>query len=192
VIESTGLYQIEGVLEKNTEKESYILGYPILGNDDLIPTLAKQDIEFLISVGQIKSPNLRIKLAQIIQESGGKLATVIAKTAYVSKHSVIGQGTIVMHQAFVNAGVEIGQNCTINTKAILEHDVKVGDNCHISVNAILNGNVTIGQNCFIGSNTVFYQGVTLMSNTLIGAGSLVGKSLKKEGVYLGNPLMKIK
>jgi sugar O-acyltransferase (sialic acid O-acetyltransferase NeuD family) len=192
VIESMGLYEIEGILEKNTEKESHILGYPIIGNDDLIPSLIKQDVEFLITVGQIKSPNLRIKLAQLVKELSGKLATIIANTAYVSKHSIIGEGTIVMHKAFINASVEIGTNCIINTNAILEHDTKVGHNCHISVNAILNGNVEIGNDCFVGSNAIFYQGVTIMPNTLIGAGSVVENSLKKEGVYLGNPLKKIR
>jgi sugar O-acyltransferase (sialic acid O-acetyltransferase NeuD family) len=193
VIESTQLYEIIGILEKDIEKETQVLGYPILGNDEQIPILVKQDVEFLITVGQIKSPNLRIKLAQVVTESGGKLATIIASTAYVSKHASIAEGTIIMHQAFVNADVKIGSNCIINTRAILEHDVNIGHNCHISVNAILNGDVKVGDNCFVGSNTVFYQGVTISENTLIGAGSIVGKSLKKAGVYLAcNPLLKIK
>lgn len=192
VIESTGIYKIEGILEKNSEKNRLILGYPIIGNDNLIPDLAKQNFEFLITVGQIKSPDARIKLTQIVKESGGKLATIIAKTAYISKHSKIGEGTIIMHQAFVNAGVIVGNNCIINTRAVLEHDVKVGNNCHISVNAILNGEVVIGDNSFIGSNSVFYQNVAIMPNTLIGAGTIVKKILKKEGIYLGNPLKKIK
>lgn len=191
VIESEGKFEIVGILEKKSS-ESTILGYPIIGNDDLIPELAKKGYEFLITVGQIKSPDLRIKLAGNVRKTGGKLAKIIASTAYVSKHSEIGEGTIIMHKAFVNAGVKIGENCIINTAAILEHDVKIGENSHISVNAILNGDVEIGANSFLGSNSVTFQGVKLNSNIIIGAGSIVQKSLIKSGVYVGFPLKKIR
>jgi sugar O-acyltransferase (sialic acid O-acetyltransferase NeuD family) len=191
VIESTKEYEIVGILEKNTDNQTHILGYPILGNDDLIPTLANEGYEFLITVGQIKSADIRIKIFDFIKKSGGRLATIIAPTAYVSQYATIGEGTIIMHQAFVNAEVTVGNNCLINTKATLEHEVNVGNHCHISVNAVLNGAVIIHDNCFIGSSAVLYQCVSIMPNTLIGAGSVVSKSLKSEGVYVGNPLKKI-
>ncbi len=191
VIESEGQYQIAGILEKNGLENS-VSGYPIIGNDDLIPDLAKKGHVFLVTVGQIKSADLRIKLAQIVIKTGGILAKIIASTAYVSKHSEIGQGTIIMHKTFINAGVKIGENCIINTAAILEHDAKIGPNCHISVGAILNGDVEIGENSFIGSNTITYQGVKIKNNTLIGAGSIVHKSLRASGVYVGSPIRKIR
>ncbi|MBP6385389.1 MAG: acetyltransferase [Pseudarcicella sp.] len=192
VIESTKEYEIIGILEKNTtDIQSDVLGYPILGDDELIPTMIQQNCVFLITIGQIKSANLRIKLFDTIKNNGGELVTIIAPTAYVSSKTKIAEGTIIMHHAFVNTGVEIGTNCIVNTKAVLEHEVKVGNNCHISVNAVLNGAVEIGDNCFVGSNAVFYQTVSIVSNTLIGAGSVVAKSLKNDGIYLGNPLRKI-
>jgi sugar O-acyltransferase (sialic acid O-acetyltransferase NeuD family) len=191
VIESTGLYQIAGILEKETT-ETKVLGYSIIGDDNQIPVLAKQGFEFLITVGQINKFDLRIKLAQIVVNAGGKLATIFAKTAQVSKHAFVGEGTIIMHQAFVNADVNIGSNCIINTGAKVEHDVKIGNNCHVSVNAVLNGSVTLGNNCFIGSSAVIFQNAEIEPNTIIGAGTLVRKSLKKEGVYLGNPIFKLK
>ncbi len=191
VIESTKEYEIVGILDRNTENMTHILGYPIIGNDDLIPSLAEQGYEFLITVGQIKSTAIRIKLFDYIAQSGGKLATVVASTAYVSKYATIGAGSIIMHQAFVNAEAVVGTNGLINTKAVLEHETKVGNNCHISVNAVLNGAVTVGDNCFIGSNATVHQGVSISPNTLIGAGAVVSKSLASGGVYVGNPLTKI-
>ncbi len=190
VIESEKKYEIIGILEKDN-LTSDILGYPVIGTDDLIDQLVQKGYEFLVTVGQIKSPNLRIKLADRVRACGGKLANVIASTAYISAYSKIEEGTIIMHNVFVNAGVEIGSNCIINTGSILEHDVKVGSNCHISVGAILNGEVEVGDNSFVGSNTVCYQGIKIMENSLIGAGSIVHKTLRKSGVYLGFPLKKI-
>ncbi len=99
---------------------------------------------FLVTVGQIKDASLRIDLHQKIVNAGGKSATVIASTAYVSKCAKIGEGTVVMHQAMVNADAVIGKSCIINTFANIEHDVIIGDYCYISTGAILNGNCKIG------------------------------------------------
>jgi acetyltransferase-like isoleucine patch superfamily enzyme len=52
--------------------------------------------------------------------------------------------------------------------------------------------VTNGSDCFIGSNTTFVNGLTLTNSVFIGINSLVSKSIKEEGIYVGSPLRKIK
>lgn len=190
VIEATKRFEIIGILDKEIGGD--VLGYPIIGNDDLIPDLATKGYQFLITLGQIKSPDLRIKLFQFIKNSGGELATITAPTATVSKRANIGEGTIVMHGVFVNVEAKIGNNCTINTRSIIEHDVQIGNNCHISTNVTLNGEVIIGDNCFVGSGSVFHQCVEVCSDVIISANSLIHKSISVSGVYLGNPLRKFK
>ena len=190
VIESCTEFSIAGILDKDLGE--HVLGYPIIGNDELIPRLVKEGYEFIITIGQIKSPSIRIKIYESIRSCGGKLATIIASSAYVSKHAIIGEGTIVMHGAFVNADSEVGNNCIINTRAVLEHEVQVGDHCHISTNVVLNGNVQVGDRCFVGSGTIAHQGINIMADTVIGAGSVMAKSLDQSGIYSGNPLKKLK
>lgn len=187
VIESSGSYEIEGILEKDFTEGENILGYPVLGGDELIPDLAKKGFEFLITIGQFKSPALRIKLYNTIKQAGGKFATIIASSAIVSKYANIGEGTIVMHGCILNASSEIGHNVIINTRAIVEHDVKIGDHCHISTNAVLNGGVKVGDNCFIASSVVTFHGILIASNIVVGGHSTVVKDLLEEGVYIGSP-----
>lgn len=63
----------------------------------------------MATVSEIKDASLRRNLHHKIVNAGGKLATVIAYTAHVSKYAKIGDGTVVMHQAMVNADAVIGK-----------------------------------------------------------------------------------
>lgn len=192
VIEETGLYEIIGILDQPDKIDSNVIGYPVIGTDDDIPVLIAKCPNFLITVGQIKSSQVRQNIFERIKNAGGQLPVIISPTAHVSKHATIEEGTIIMHQAFVNAKASIGKACIINSKALIEHEAFVGDFCHISTAACINGQVNIGANCFIGSNTVVGNNITINDNTIVAAGSQVLKSIVKQGIYIGNPLRKIR
>ena len=190
VAESAG-YTILGILDRSIPVGATVLGYKVLGNDDLIePYLDKA--EFIVTVGQIKSPAIRIRLNKMVIDAGGKLATVIAPTAHVSKYATIGEGTVVMHQAVVNAGVQIGMGCIVNTFANIEHDVKLGNFCHVSTGAMVNGEAEIGEGTFIGSQSVVNQCVKVCNMTVVASGSVVHKDITEAGVYAGNPIKRVK
>ncbi len=172
VIEQENKYSIKGILEPNV-KEKYVLGYPILGDDELIPGLVSSETYFLITVGQIKSYLIRKKLADILAQCNAQLATVISPFAYVSKHSAIDAGTIVMHYACVNAEVTIGKHCIINTKANIEHGTKIQDFCHISTCAVVNGDSVVKQGCFIGSNATVSNGIVVEKDSIISANRFI-------------------
>ena len=173
VAESAG-YTILGILDKPELVGTKVLGYEIIGTDDDIPQYVDK-AEFLITVGQIKSPAIRKKLALLVMRAGGKFATVIASDAYVSKYAQIGKGTVVMHKAIVNADACIGEHCIINTMANIEHEVQIGGFCHVSTGVMVNGNCVIGDEVFIGSGSVLYNGISVIDNAIIPAGSVVRK-----------------
>ena len=183
--ESAG-YNILGVLDTPENVGKQVLAYSVIGTDDDIPQYVDK-AEFVITVGFIKNPAIRIKLYNKVKEAGGKLATVIASTAHVSKYSTIGEGTVVMHQAFVNAGAHIGANCSINTFCNVEHDAQIGDQCHISTGTMVNGDCKVGDRCFIGSQSVLSNGITIGEDIIVGAASFVRKSISDKGIYAGNP-----
>lgn len=191
VAESAG-YNILGILDMPEDVGKKVLDYKVIGTDDDIPLYVNK-AEFVITVGFIKNPTTRIKLYNKVKEAGGKLATIIASTAHVSKYSIIGEGTIVMHQAFVNASAEIGNNCIINTFTNIEHDAIIGNHCHISTGTMVNGECKVGDRCFIGSQSVLANGIEVGNDIIVGAGSFVRKNISVMGVYSGNPaILKIK
>ena len=189
--ESAG-YSILGVLDMPEDVGKEILSTKVIGTDDDIPSYVDK-AEFVITVGFIKNPSTRIRLYNRVKEACGKLATIIASTAYVSKYATIGEGTVVLHQAFVNAGAKVGCNVILNTATNIEHDAVIGDHCHISTGTMVNGDCKVGERCFIGSQSVLANGITVGDDIIVGAGSLVRKSILEKGIYSGNPaILKIK
>ena len=191
VADSAG-YNILGVLDMPEEIGKSVLDYKVIGTDDDIPQYADK-AEFIITVGFIKNPAIRVRIYNKVKEAGGKLATIVASTAHVSRYATLGEGTVVMHQAVVNAGAQVGVSCIINTFCNIEHDAVIGDQCHISTGTMVNGDCKVGERVFIGSQSVLANGITVGDDIIIGAGSVVRKSISEKGVYAGNPaILKIK
>ena len=173
VIEQEKKYKISGIIDKPNSLGANILGYKVIGNDLDLMSFAKKIKYALITVGQIKSAKLRIKLFKLAKKAGFILPSIISPNAHVSKHSKIGNGSIVMHHAIINANTSIGENCIINSKALIEHDCSILNHCHISTNSTINGGVKIGSECFIGSNVTTKHNVKIKENSFIKAGTLI-------------------
>jgi len=173
VIEQEKKYKIYGIVDKPKFLGTKILGYKVIGSDLDLEYLAKKCKNAIITVGQVKSPSLRIKLFNLANKAGFKFPSIISPKAYVSKHSSVAMGTIVMHNAVVNANVVIGSNCIINTKSLIEHDCKISNHSHISTNATINGGVKIKSKSFIGSSATIRDGIIIKEDSFIKANSLV-------------------
>ncbi len=171
VIEQEDKYCIAGIVDKKDMIGELVLGYKVFGCDDDLEELYQKCKYACITVGQVRSPEIRIRLFQKLKKIGYRLPVIVSPLAYVSKYAFIDEGTIVMHHALINANAKIGKNCIINTKALIEHDVVVEDNCHISTGAILNGGVKILQNSFYGSNATSKEYIE--AGGFIKAGSVV-------------------
>lgn len=172
IIENGNEFNILGILDSNI-KANNLLGYKILGDDNLIPELVNENTYFLITVGQIKNYSIRKNIAKALTENNAKLATVISSLAYVSKYAIIEEGTIVMNHAVVNAKSKIGKNCILNTKSNIEHGVSIGDFCHISTCAVINGDSIIGSGTFVGSNATISNRISIKENSIISAGKFI-------------------
>lgn len=191
VAESAG-YTIAGILDMPELVGTTVLGYPVIGTDDNISEYLDEAL-FLVTVGHIKDASLRIKLHDRIKEAGGRLATLVASTAYVSRFASIGEGSVIMHHAMVNADAHIGTGCIINTFANIEHDANIGNYCHISTGTMVNGNCMVGEGVFLGSQSVMVNGIRITDGCVFAAGSMVRKNVVRKGIYSGNPaILKIK
>lgn len=171
VVEQEDKYNIKGILDDT--KKGDVLGYPILGNRDLVKELSTEGMFFLITIGQIKSSSTREDIALLLDSCKANLATVISPLAYVSKHATIGEGSVIMHNAIINAKAKVGKHCIINTKANIEHNVQIGDFCHISTCATVNGDTIVGKRTFIGSNATISNNITIVEKSIISAGNFI-------------------
>ena len=172
VIEMEGRFAIRGIVDEN-EALAAVQDYPLLGREEDILALSRSCRNFLITIGQIKSPEPRMRLFEQLKQLGITLPIVVSPLAHVSRQASLGEGTIVMHHALVNAGAFVGHNCIINTKALIEHDVVIEDHCHISTAAVVNGGAKVQCCSFIGSNAVVRELVTVGEQSIVGAGVTV-------------------
>ncbi|MDX9902136.1 MAG: NeuD/PglB/VioB family sugar acetyltransferase [Aliarcobacter sp.] len=177
VIEQENKYQIIGIVDKKELLGTDVLGYKIIASDDDLKKIYKTCKNAIITVGQIKTNDVRVKLFKLLKKIGFNLPVIISPIAYVSKHAKIDEGSVVMHHVLINANAKIGKNCIINTKALIEHDVIIEDNCHISTASVINGGVIIKENTFFGSNAMSKEYIEIGKNCLIGGGTKVLSSL---------------
>ena len=186
VIEQEDKYRIDGIVDVSEKLHQKILGYEIIATDADLPNLIEEYTVFMITVGQIESPEKRITLFKELKRLGAKLAKIVSPLAYVSSSAKVGEGTIVMHQALVNAGAQVGQNCIINTKVLIEHDTRIGDHCHISTGSVVNGGVRIGHGTFFGSNAVTREYIEIGDNCVIGVGGRITRNVASNSVIRDN------
>lgn len=173
VIETTGRYAIAGIIQPKSAGLEPVLGYPILGDDEALPDLLRRTAHALVTVGQITSPETRMRLYHLLKVHGAELPVIQARTAYCSRHATLGEGSILLHGSLVNASARIGANCIINTQALIEHDARISDHCHIATGARVNGGAAVGAGSFIGSGAILREGISIGEYSIIGAGQVI-------------------
>lgn len=180
VIEMEGRFNVHALIGLPEEIGTQVLGYPVSGADNELSLFFKKCAHAMVTVGQIKTPDHRIRLYKLLKNIGFKLPAVVSPQAHVSSHAKLGEGTIIMHGAIVNAGAVIGRNCIINSQSLVEHDCNIGDHCHIATSAAINSGVRIGTGTFIGSNSSIRQNIRIGELCMIGMGQRIVKDCHDE------------
>lgn len=175
VIEQEGRFAILGLVGMPDEVGQTVLGYPVIGCDDDLPSLCRDCPNALLTLGQIQSPEPRIQLYSLLERLGFVFPSVVSPMGYVSQHATLGQGCIVMHGAIINAGARIGRNCILNSRALVDHDAIIEDHCHLSTGAIINGGARVGAGSFVGSGSALREGIVLGERCIVGMGLAVRK-----------------
>jgi sugar O-acyltransferase (sialic acid O-acetyltransferase NeuD family) len=173
VIEQAGHYSVAALVGMPDQVGTRVLGYPVVGTDADLGTLRARYTHALVVVGQIKSPETRIRLFDLLLGTGYTLPVIVSPHAHVSRHATLAAGTIVMHGAVVNASAVIGRNCILNSQSLVEHDTVIGDHCHIATAAAINSGVRIDTASFVGSNSCVRQGIRIGERCVIGMGQRV-------------------
>ena len=146
------------------------LGYQCLGNDDAIRCLVQAGYVFHVAIGQLVSPDRRIKAFDGLRALGATVVNLVSVKAHISQHAKLADNIFVGHGAVVNAGAQIGDNCIINTGCIIEHGAVIEPHCHIAPGAIILGGATLGTGSFVGAGAIVREAVALPAQTVIPAG----------------------
>lgn len=164
---------IAGIIDNALKVQDSLLGYPVIGKDSDLESLRASCDEALVSVGQIRSADVRMRLYSLLLHSGYRIPIVVSPKACVSKHAKIDSGTVVMHMAVVNSSAIVDKNCIINTGAIVEHDCQISSHCHVAIGAKLCGGVVLEEGVFVGAGAIVREGIRIGAKAIVGCGVTV-------------------
>ena len=186
---AVGGVELHGLLDPNPAlRGTRVLGLPVLGNDDLLPQLARSGVSgFFMGVGSLGDARLRQRLFAWALSLGVEPVTVIHPRAVVSPSARVGRGTCIFAGAVVNAETILGENVILNSGALVEHDCQIGDHVHVATGACLGGGVVVGEGAHIGLGACVRQGIRVGRQSLVGAGAVVVKDVPEAVVVAGIP-----
>jgi UDP-perosamine 4-acetyltransferase len=150
-----------------------VMGYPVLGGDDVLRGHAPGSIELVNAIGSVDSMQLRKSIYEKLRRTGHVFASVVHPRATVSRHAVAAAGLQVMAGAVVQAGARLGEDTIVNTGATVDHDCVVGAHVHIAPGVTLSGNVQIGEETHVGAGATVIQGVRIGARCMVAAGAVV-------------------
>lgn len=123
----------------------------------------------------------------------------------------IGSGLVIKNNVVIKSpwNLTIGNDCWIGENVWIDNLdlVTIGDNVCISQGAMLltgnhdytvhnmpyrNAPISIKDGAWIGAQTVVCPGVTVHENALLTVGSVTTKDMESNGIYQGNPVVKIR
>lgn len=120
------------------------LGYDCIFLDDSIAdhplssynNYMDSDTEFIPAFG---NNGFRLSWVEKIEQSGGKLATLIHPTAYVSPKATIAPGVVILPHSIINTDVVVEKGCIVNIGAIVDHGTILEEGVHLAPGAIVKG-----------------------------------------------------
>lgn len=192
ILEETGCYNIVGLIAKDNEGKLFY-GYPILGDDDALPTYFKKGITCVaIGVGGFKNNVLRKNIFERLNSLGFCVISAIHPKAVISKTAELGDGNVVFAGVVINPDVEIGDNCIIATGATIDHETVIESHVLISAGVTVGGCSVIeeGALCALGSKVI--SGVKVGKNALVAAGAVVVSDIAPDSTVFGIPARAVK
>jgi sugar O-acyltransferase (sialic acid O-acetyltransferase NeuD family) len=167
------------------ERDFFDLRY--LGDDDKLPEIFKYAQHAAVTVGQMKSHDLRRALYDTLKGIGFYLPPIVALSAVVMEGAEIGEGSYIGEQAYLGPGVSVGIMSIVNTGAVVEHGSVIGDFVHVSIHATLAGDTRVGTGSLVGMAAAVSNGVTIGDRVIAAAGAVVRKNVEDRALVFGNP-----
>lgn len=191
MIEEGGFYNIIGVTDVKQNDDTDFFGYPILGNDDVLPDFFKKGVRnAAIGIGGFTDNNLRKKIFNLAKSVGFNLPPIIHSSAIISKRATIGEGTIVKRGVIIDTDVTIGVNNILEIGAIVGHESRVGNHTLLSANVMISAYNLIDDESFFAVASTIVSGAKVCTGAIIGAGAVVVNDITEPGLYLGVPAKK--
>ncbi|MFC4222726.1 NeuD/PglB/VioB family sugar acetyltransferase [Lysinibacter cavernae] len=159
-----------------------VAGVKVLGSvDSFVPSVND------LFVCAIALPESRTRVVRILEDKGATFVPFVHDTAFVGSRSVLGAGVILCPKVLVSVDVTIGRHTHLNVGSSIGHDAVLGEFNTLSSNCFIGGNSKLGNNVFVGTSVTVSPRLNIADDVVLGAGSVVMRSVKRQGTTYGNP-----
>jgi len=167
-------FKIIGIIDNRLKNR--FMGYDVLGNDRMAPTLFKEygNVPLIVVPDR---PQRRMKLTLFYSRIGFHFANLISPRAAISSSAKIGKGVVIQSGVNVSSSVSIGNHVKLNSCSNVMHDSIIHDFVTIAPNAVVLGRVRIRELAYIGSNATILPDIVIGKNAVVGAGAAVIKNV---------------
>jgi UDP-perosamine 4-acetyltransferase len=181
-------YRVVGVVDN--VKTGGVLGVPVLGRDEVLPSLPHSGItRAFVAIGDNRQ---RLAVGRRLQTLGFEIVNTVSPAATVSGSAKLGVGIAIMPGAVVNADCRVEDFAIINTGAIVDHDGEIGEASHVGPGCVLAGTVTIGRLAFLGTGTSVIPGISVGEGAVVGAGACLIRDVPPNVLAVGIPARVLK
>ena len=188
ILEEMGSFNIIGVTTVNQDPGSLFQGYPVLGDDRVLPDYIKKGIKLAaMGVGGFVSNENRKKVFNNIKALGLTVVNVIHPSAIISKTVKLGEGIILFPGVILNTDVKVGDNTIIATGSTIDHETILGNHVLVSAGVTVGANTIIEDNVLLALGSKVISGVKIKKNVLVGAGAAVVNDIQENKKVLGVP-----
>jgi UDP-perosamine 4-acetyltransferase len=171
MVQAIGAYQIKGIIDDGLKAGDTVMGIPILGGAEQLPSLVEQGVRQAINaVGGIGDVNRRIQVFKRLIASAFVFPNLFHPSAWIESSARFQGGAQVFPHSYVGSQARLGLGVIVNTAAVVSHDCTLADYVNIAPGALLAGNVSVGEGVLVG------MGVTINLNVNVGAGAMIGNS----------------
>ena len=156
---------------------------------------AIEDIDFdhykiLFAIGD---PNIRKTLVNSFPKETEYFTYIDKYARILDKDTInIGKGSVICAGSILTTNINLGDFSQINLNSTIGHDCNIGQFLTTAPGVHISGTSDIGNLNYYGTNTALRNNIKITDSVTIGMNSNVIKDIDVSGVYVGNPLKKIK
>lgn len=181
-----GIYDDIVITDPDIRKGTRIAGYEVVGGDGELEGLFQRGFtEAFVTVGSIRSTDLRRRLFEHAGKLGFDMPNIIDPSAVLAGSLRMGLGIFIGKHAVVNAEAEIGDGAILNSATVVEHECRIGAFTHIAVGALICGQTRIDEDVLIGAGSTVIQGLHIGAYAIVGAGSTVLRDVEAHKTVYG-------
>lgn len=186
LIRKESSWEFIGFFDDKIDKGKFFMDFEVLGTIDDLNNIT-EDIDVAVAVG--KSNNI-ISILRKLTSNKLHFPNIVHPSCFIHSSSLtIGEGNIIQPGTFLSTDNKIGNYNVFNAGVKIGHDSVIGNYNTFATNTLISGGVEIGDenNFGIGSGILQYKKVG--NKNIIGPLSVLFKSVKDKGHYIGVPAM---